>query len=240
MDERNPGEKIRIAIVEDDPDWLRGLTAYLKGQPDFELVFTASRPEDAEAAIGQTMTGPPDVMLMDIMLQGQPEGIRLAEAAALATGARVIMLTSMEEKELIISSFQAGAIDYQIKSDFEALPDAIRSAARRASPISAIAAEQMREEFRRLKRLEREFEAKKMSDRITPSELQLLELIDEGYTQTQIADKLVVSVRTVKNHINNLLKKLPFNGSKEAAREVKAMGLFQKDGECGRNSDGTN
>ncbi|WP_042159746.1 response regulator transcription factor [Paenibacillus gorillae] len=232
MDNGQGIEPIRIWIVEDDKDWLRGLTAYLGGQPGFSLVFTASTPEEVEQALEEGLA-PPDVVLMDIMLQGQPEGVRLAEAVALSTGARVIMLTSMEEKELILRSFQAGAIDYQIKSEFETLPDVIRGAAKRQSTISAAAAEQMREEFRRLKKLEREFEAKKMSDRITPAELQLLELIDEGYTQTQIADKLVVSVRTVKNHINNVLKKLQFSGSKEAAREAKAMGLFKRDNDEG-------
>lgn len=227
--------RIRIWIVEDDPDWLRGLSAYLAGQEGIEITFTAERPEEVENALLE-IRNPPDVVLMDIMLGGHPEGIRLAEAVAVATGARVIMLTSMEEKELIISSFQAGAIDYQIKSNFETLPAAIHAAANRQSPISPIAAEQMREEFRRLKRLEREFEIKKMSDRITPSELQLLELIDEGYSQPQIAEKLYLSIRTVKNHINNILKKLQLSGSKEAASQVKAMGLFHKEG---KKQDGT-
>ncbi|MOA35103.1 Oxygen regulatory protein NreC [compost metagenome] len=84
----------------------------------------------------------------------------------------------------------------------------------------------MREEFRRLKQLEREFEVKKLNDLITPSELQLLDLIDQGYTQPQIADKLVVSLRTVKNHVNHILKKLNLPGSREAASKVKEMGLF--------------
>ncbi len=171
---------------------------------------------------------PADVVLMDIMLEGRPEGVLLAEETAVSTGARVIMLTSMEEKELIFRSFQAGAIDYQIKSDFESLPDAVRSASRSQSPINAAVAERMREEFRRLKQLEREFEAKKLNDLITPSELQLLDLIDQGYTQPQIADKLVVSIRTVKNHVNHILKKLNLTGSREAANKAKEMGLFQK------------
>ncbi|MFX3633107.1 MAG: response regulator transcription factor [Candidatus Pristimantibacillus sp.] len=228
-------DKIAVWIVEDDADWLRGLTAYLGAQADIDISFTAANPMDVENALLE-QHAPVDVILMDIMLNGQPEGIRLAEATAVATGARVIMLTSMEEKELILRAFQAGAIDYQIKSDFESLPDAIRAAAKRHSSISPVAAEQMREEFRRLKRLEREFEVKKVSDQITPSELQLLELIDEGYSQSQIAEKLVVSIRTVKNHINNILKKLQFSGSKEAASQVKAMGLFDKEN---KEKDGT-
>ncbi|WP_028611254.1 response regulator transcription factor [Paenibacillus harenae] len=222
--------KIRVWIVEDDPDWLRGLVAYLNKEQDMEVVWTADRAEIVRLALSDDQHAPlpADVILMDIMLDGRPEGVMLAEEAASATGSRVIMLTSMEEKELIFRSFQAGAIDYQIKSDFEALPAAVRSAYRKQSPINAAVAERMREEFRRLKQLEREFEAKKLHDLITPSELQLLDLIDQGYTQPQIADKLVVSIRTVKNHVNHILKKLNLPGSREAANKAKEMGLFQK------------
>ncbi|WP_256757036.1 response regulator transcription factor [Cohnella sp. WQ 127256] len=218
---------INVWIVEDDKDWLRGLSAYLGRQEGIEVTFTAIHPDAVRIALrDEAVVHTADVVLMDIMLDGVPEGIILAEEVAIATGARVIMLTSMEEKELIFRSFQAGAIDYQIKSDFEALPEAIQAAWRRESPISSAAAEQMREEFRRLKRMEREFEVKKMQDKITPSELELLKLIDKGYTQTEIAGRLVVSIRTVKNHINHILKKLGSKGSKEAAQEAKEKGLF--------------
>lgn len=221
---------IRVWIVEDDPDWLRGLVAYLDKEQDIDVVWTSNRAEDVrQALLDELQTLPPaDVVLMDIMLDGRPEGILLAEETAASTGARVIMLTSMEEKELIFRSFQAGAIDYQIKSEFESLPEAVRSAYKSQSPINAAVAERMREEFRRLKQLEREFEVKKLNDLITPSELQLLNLIDQGYTQPQIADKLVVSIRTVKNHVNHILKKLNLTGSREAANKVKEMGLFNK------------
>lgn len=222
-------DRIRVWIVEDDPDWLRGLIAYLNKERDIEVVWTANQADMVRQALNgdKLQSEPADVVLMDIMLDGRPDGVLLAEEAASA-GARVIMLTSMEEKELIFRSFQAGAIDYQIKSEFEALPDAIRSAFRSQSPINAAVAERMREEFRRLKQLEREFEAKKLGDLITPSELQLLDLIDQGYTQPQIADKLVVSIRTVKNHVNHILKKLNLPGSREAASKAKEMGLLNK------------
>ncbi|MBB6632520.1 response regulator transcription factor [Cohnella thailandensis] len=229
-------ERIRVWIVEDDRDWLRGLKAYLDRQPDMEVVYSFGVAEEVRGTLLAGGLGA-DVILMDIMLDGVPEGIRLAEEAALATGARVIMLTSMEEKELILRSFQAGAIDYRIKSDFDALPEAVRAAASRQSPISPEAAERMREEFRRLKRLEREFEAKKLRELITPSELELLELIDEGYSQSQIAEKRFLSLRTVKNHVGNILRKLRTESSKDAARQAKEMGLFERTGE-GENKKG--
>jgi DNA-binding NarL/FixJ family response regulator len=227
--------QIRVWIVEDDPDWQRGLTSYLNGQHDIAVTLTADNPDRLRDAL-QDPNASADVVLMDIMLGGEPAGIRLAEETAASKGAPVIMLTSMEEKDLILRSFQAGAIDYQIKSEFESLPGAIRSAFARRSSISPEAAEQMRQEFQRLKRLEREFDVRKMSDLVTPSELQLLDLVDQGYTQTQIAERLVVSIRTVKNHINHVLKKLNLTGSKEAARKAREMGLI---GHKDEHTDGT-
>lgn len=226
---------IKVWIVEDDQDWLRGLTAFLNKEQDISVVWTSSDPDIARGRFTEAAEAA-DVVLMDIMLHGKPEGIGLAEQAAAVTGARVIMLTSMEEKELIFRSFQAGAIDYQIKSDFESLPGAVRAAFAKQSAISPAAAELMREEFRRLKQVEREFEIKKMEDLITPSELQLLQLIDQGYSQSQIADKLVISLRTVKNHVNHILKKLRLPGSREAAKLAKDLGLLQSENETGNDS----
>ena len=219
---------VRVWIVEDDKDWLRGLADYLNRQDGIEVRFASGSPEEVRRTLRES-EDPADVVLMDIMLHGVPEGIALAEEVALASGASVVMLTSLEEKELILRSFQAGAIDYRVKSAFEELPDAVRAAARKRSPISPEAAERMREEFRRLKRLEREFEVRKFKDLVTPSELELLEMIDQGYSQSQIADKRFVSIRTVKNHVGNILRKLKAGSSKEAARQAKEMGLFDRD-----------
>ncbi|MFC3799913.1 response regulator transcription factor [Cohnella sp. GCM10012308] len=234
-------QAINIWIVEDDEDWRRGLVSYLNEEPDLQVTLASGDPDQVRGVLGQKEETEdpalPDVVLMDIMLHGSPEGVVLAEEVAAGSGARVIMLTSMEEKDLILRSFQAGAIDYQLKTDFEGLPAAIRAAARREAAISPAAADRMREEFRRLKALEREFEVKKLQDMITPAELQLLEMVDRGYSQSQIADRQFISIRTVKNHINHILRKLGVPGSKEAARQAREMGLFKQKEEPGQSLD---
>ncbi|MBD0380768.1 response regulator transcription factor [Paenibacillus sedimenti] len=219
-------EQIRIIIVEDDRDWLRGLSSYLNREPDLTIVATASTVEDAQELLRGTEPLA-DIILMDIMLHDEPAGIRLAEQALLAWGVKVIMLTSMEEKDFIFRSFQAGAIDYQIKSRFEELPAVVRAAHARKSSINAAVAEQMREEFRRLKRLEHEFKVKEVKDLITPTELQVLEMIDQGHTQTEIANRFFISLRTVKIHVGHILKKLGSSSSKEAAQKLRDLGLFE-------------
>lgn len=216
---------IRVWMIEDDLEWLHGLKAYLSRMPDIEIEFAATTADEVRQKMRQIKI-PPQVVLMDIMLDGRPEGIVLAEEMITRFETKVIMLTSMEEKTLIFQSFEAGAVDYQMKSEFEMLPDLIRDAAKRTIAISAAAAEQLREEFRRLKQLEKEFELQKLRNLITPTEFQILQLIDQGYTQAEIADHLVVSIRTVKNHIHNVLKKLQLPSSKEAAQYLSKIGLF--------------
>ncbi|SEB70421.1 response regulator transcription factor [Paenibacillus sp. GP183] len=220
-------DPIKLFIVEDDRDWLRGLTAYLNRQPDLQIIATAATAEEARSILSGPDFGA-DVALLDIMLEDEPAGIQLAEEAVEAWGIKVIMLTSMEEKDLIFRSFQAGAIDYQIKSNFEQLPTVIRSAHQRSAPINAAVAEKLREEFRRLKRLEQQFKVKEMSDLITPTELQVLEMIDQGHTQTEIAGRFFISLRTVKIHVGHILKKLGSSSSKEAAQKVRELGLFEQ------------
>jgi DNA-binding NarL/FixJ family response regulator len=215
--------KIRILIVEDDKDWLRGLSSYLAKESDLEVTATAETREQAVQAIQNQEV---DVILMDIMLSGRMEGIDLTEEVIQYSQARVIMLTSLEEKKVIFDAFQAGAIDYQIKSNFEEIPDAIRAAYLKKSPINAAVAEQMRNEFRRLKELEQNYKYKDMKQLITPSEVQVLEMIHQGHTQTEIADHFVISIRTVKNHVNHILKKMGVSSSKEAADKAKENKLF--------------
>lgn len=230
-------EPIRILIVEDDLDWLRGLKAYLNRQPDLKVVATVSTTEEARELFANAEPGA-DVVLMDIMLQDEPAGIGLAEQALLSWGVKVIMLTSMEEKDFIFRSFQAGAIDYQIKSRFEELPTIIRAVHARQSSINAAVAEQMREEFRRLKRLEQQFKVKEVSDLITPTELQVLEMIDQGHTQTEIANRFFISLRTVKIHVGHILKKLGSPSSKDAAQKIRDLGLFERGNKTGRDGKG--
>jgi DNA-binding NarL/FixJ family response regulator len=145
------------------------------------------------------------------------------------------MLTSMEEKEFIFRSFQAGAIDYQIKADFSSLPDIIRTTFLKKAPINAAVAEQLRLEFQRLKNLESAWQQKQIRDLITPTELQVLHLIEQGFTQTEIANRFVISLHTVKIHVGHILKKLKVTSSKHAAQKVKQAGGFNPD----HNKEGT-
>lgn len=219
-------DRIKVLIVEDDEDWLRGLTAYLSGEPDIDIAAAESTSDGALSALADHDI---DVVLMDIMLASSVEGIRLTSHITSSSAARVIMLTSLDDKEMIFEAFRAGAVDYHIKSDFKSIPDAIRSAHSRRSPINPAVAEKMREEFRRLKQLERDVKIKELRSLVTPTELEVLKLIDQGFTQPQIADKFFISLRTVKIHVGHILRKLGVGSSREAADKARSTGLLSDD-----------
>jgi DNA-binding NarL/FixJ family response regulator len=214
---------IQVLIVEDDKDWLKGLSAYLDQEEDICVVGQSM---DSETALELERKLNVDVVLMDIVLANSLAGIQAAETIHHRGQARVIMLTSMEEKHIIFDAFKAGAIDYIMKTDFEDIPDAVRAAYRDQSPINPSVASKMRAEFSRLKQLEEQYEAERIKSRLTPTELHILRLIAKGYTQTEIADQLVVSIRTIKAHVGNILKKVPQKNSREAAKKAKELGII--------------
>nr|WP_281891045.1 response regulator transcription factor [Paenibacillus sp. YYML68] len=215
--------RIKVLIVEDDEDWRIGLRSYLRKESDLTVIGTAASGTEALELLERME---PDVVLLDIMMSDSPEGLWAAAEIVKCSGARVIMLSSMEEKEFIFEAFKAGAVDYMVKSDFADIPNAIRSAYANRSAIHPSVAQQMRDEFRRLKQLEQEMRVKELRSLLTPTELQVLSLIEQGYTQTQIADTLVVSIRTIKVHVGSILKKLGGKSSKEAAQKAKDIGII--------------
>lgn len=217
---RQPNEQtdmapIRLILVEDDPDWVTAMSAFLGREPDFVLTGTAANAADA---IELAQTADFDVVLMDIHLSGDRlDGIyAAADIAELRPQAKIIMLTSLQDESIIRDSFTAGAIHYVPKSDYRQLPQAIRSAYHHAYPMEVLL-----KEFARLKREEQ-------LKPLTPAEREVLELIGQGYTQAQIERKLYKSESTIKNQVNKILKKLGVKSSKEAVQKVRRKGLFRK------------
>lgn len=215
--------RIRIMLVEDDEDWRRGLAAYLNAEEDMEIVAETGDPQQAAALCE---TAQPTVILLDIMMADSPAGLQLAEQLSVQSSARIIMLTSMENGSFVSDALRAGAVNYIVKSDFAGIPEAVRSAAADRSEIDASAAKLVLEELRRLRSVERNYEVDQFKRQVTPAEVQLLSMIHEGHSQSQIAERSFLSIRTVKNHVGNILRKLGVGSSKEAAEKAKDMGLF--------------
>lgn len=206
---------IKVFIVEDDSDWIKALTSYLSREPDLLVVGTAS---NSTEALSMAQTIPFDVVLMDIQLDGSRlDGIHTAMLMQEHSSAKIIMLTSLNDEQSMTQAFTAGAVQYLEKTRFQELPQAIRSAYHHPAPMEALL-----KEFARLKREEQLKE-------LTGAEREVFELIECGYTQSQIEQKLFKAESTLKNQVNKMLKKFGVRSSKEAVEKVRRRGLFQRE-----------
>ncbi|WGU95680.1 response regulator transcription factor [Paenibacillus dendritiformis] len=206
---------IKVLLVEDDPDWIKAMTSYLNQEEDILVIGAAT---GAEEGIRLARTLACDVVLIDIQLGDQPlEGVYAAVEIHEISEAKIIMLTSVADERVMTQSFTAGAVNYIEKSNFEALPHAIRSAHRHPGPMEALL-----KDYARLKRDEQ-------LKRLTAAEREVFDLIEAGYTHPQIEQKLYKAESTLKNQVNKILKKLGVRSSKEAVKKVNRKGLFLGD-----------
>lgn len=211
-------ESIKVFLVEDDPVWRKGLVDYLNKENGITVTGEAGTKEEA---IAKYSPADVDVVLMDINLtENNLDGIETALAfIGLSPDCKIIMLTSLTDEDVIVESFSAGAVNYISKSSFKEIPDAIRAAHLRQSAIHPTAAAALRNEFLRLKNEENQ-------KLLSPAEKEILQLIHQGQTQTQIEQALHITKRTIKNHINRILKKMGVKTSKEAAAKANQKKLF--------------
>jgi DNA-binding NarL/FixJ family response regulator len=202
---------IKVLLVEDDPDWIKAMTSFLNREADI-LVSGAAGNSGEALTLARTLAF--DVVLMDIRLEGSPmDGIRTAMEMHALHPAKIIMLSSQNDERSVTESFTAGAMNFIEKSRFRDIPEAIRSAYHHPEAMEALL-----KEFARLKREEQ-------LRHLTPAEREVFELIEEGYTQSQIEKKLYKAESTLKNQINKMLKKLGVRSSKEAVEKVRGKGL---------------
>ncbi|MEF3305469.1 response regulator transcription factor [Paenibacillus sp. GYB003] len=190
-------DKIKLMIVEDDPVWMKGLTEYIEQEGDIVVVRQAFAKEEASGITSSDV----DVVLIDLQLSedgGELCGLQVASRLAEIGVDKMIMLTSRDEPDVILESFDRGAINYITKSSYKDIPQAVREAnagkVRLHSDVSGVVTAELRKE-RKLKIL-------------TQAEREVYELKDRGFSKAQIAQKLYKSVETVKKQLKLIHSKL--------------------------------
>ncbi len=215
-------EPITVLVVDDHPLVRQGIRAFLETQPDVSVVGEAASGEEALRVLAQHV---PDVVLMDLVMPGMDgvEATRQVKRASPRT--QVIVLTSYHEDEHIFPAFRAGALSYLLKDVSPAeLADAIRRAARGEAVLHPRVAARVIQELHG-GRADTPNALSELSDR----ELEILHLIADGRSNADIADKLVISEKTVKGHVSNILSKLHLADRTQAAVYAWREGLVRRE-----------
>ena len=201
---------LRIVICDDHELVRVGLRSLLEAEPGYDVVGEAG---DAEAAVKLADEQRPDVVLMDVRLPGRSgiEACRDIRSAHPET--QVIILTAYADDEALFSSIMAGAAGYVLKQIRGGdLVGAIRQVSEGRSLLDPEVTSRV------LARLRGETtEASEPIEDLTPQERKILNLVAEGLTNRQIADKVFLAEKTVKNYVSNILMKLGLSRRAEAA-----------------------
>ncbi len=210
-------EPIRVMVVDDHPVWRDGLRADLEKNGDAVVVAEAA---DGGEAIVKAREQMPDVVLMDLQMQpvnGAEATRRIVEDSP---HAKVLILSASGEEADVMEAVKAGACGYLLKSTkTEDVVDAVRRVSKGESVFSPSLAGMVLQEFRRMASKD------PAEPRLTARENEVLVLVAKGYTYREIAEKLFLSIKTVQNHVQNILAKLQLHKRYELMRYAIQRGL---------------
>jgi DNA-binding NarL/FixJ family response regulator len=205
--------KKRAVIVEDDEEIRNSFSLIVNSSAKFMVMNAYANCEDAIAALANDK---PDIVLMDIELPGMNgiKGTRIIKDKYPA--AEVIMVTVYEDSELVFEALKSGASGYITKSsNYVELLAALEEISRGGAPMSSRIARMVIDNFH-----------VNPNSPLTRRETEILQLISEGKTYTQISEELFISKETAKTHIKNIYSKLQVNSKSEAIAKANQEKLI--------------
>ncbi|KAI7261690.1 hypothetical protein KC345_g9672 [Hortaea werneckii] len=218
--EMEEAEAIKVLLVDDHEMVRIGLAAVLGTEDGIEVVGEAGSGEEG-IRLAQEYT--PDVVLMDLVMDGM-DGIETTrQLLKLYPDCKVIVLTSYLDDEKMYPVIEAGAFSYLLKtSRASEVADAIRAAARGQSVLESQVASKMMNRFRSNARGE-----SPAYKELTEREMEVLKLLAQGKSNQDIADQLIIGIKTVKFHVTNILAKLGVEDRTQAAIYAYKNGLAE-------------
>ncbi|MER6048254.1 response regulator transcription factor [Streptomyces sp. NPDC001793] len=222
-----PDAPLRVFILDDHEVVRRGVRDLLEAEDDIEVVGEAG---DARQALARVPAVRPQVAVLDVRLggtdgpDGDHEGIGVCrELRARVPELACLMLTSFDDDEALFDAIMAGAAGYVLKQiDGPALVHAVRTVAAGESMLDPRTASRVMERLRGPDR-DQEPAAPSVLDRLSPREQEVLELIGEGLTNRQIADRLYLAEKTIKNRVSAILSKLGVGRRVQAAMVAERL-----------------
>lgn len=215
-------ESISVLLVDDHAMVRQGVRAFLETQSGISVVGEAGSGEDAIRLAAQHV---PDVILMDLIMPGMDgvETTRLVKQ--ISPRSQIVVLTSYHEDEHIFPALKAGALSYILKDiSAEELAATVRKAAAGEAVLHPRVAARVIRELQGMR-----------DDKVNPftelseRELEVLKLIADGMSNAEMAAKLVLSEKTIKGHVSNILSKLHLVDRTQAAVYAWREGVVRKD-----------
>lgn len=220
----NDTGKIRLMIAEDHQIVRRAFAGLLGLESDIAIVAEAA---DGVEALEKARAWRPDVILMDIQMPRMNGIVATRTIKAEQPGARVIVLTTFDQDDLVFDAIAAGAQGYLLKDAAESeILATIRAVMRGESNMSARIASKVMEEFRRMRETAAPAHLPEKFQSLTERESDVLALIGEGLSNKDIARRLDLAEGTVKNYVSSILEKLHARSRTELA--VQARGHARK------------
>lgn len=210
-------DRIRVMVVDDHPMWREAVERDLAAA-GFDVVATASSGRDAIVRFRATV---PQVLVLDLQIP-EPGGVEVtATVLAEHPSSRVLILSASGEQDDVLAAVKAGATGYLVKSaSREELLDAVRRVAAGDTVFTPGLAALVLGEFRRMSQPEQV-----PGEQLTERETEVLRMVAKGLSYKQIAERLVLSHRTVQNHVQNTLRKLQMHNRVELTRYAIEQGL---------------
>ncbi|MBT3321297.1 MAG: response regulator transcription factor [Anaerolineae bacterium] len=212
-------------MLADDHELFRdGLAGLINAQPDLEVIAEAG---DGLEALKFARDLKPDLIVMDINM---PICDGLEATRLICTelpGSRIVALTVHDEDEKLFAAIKAGAVGYMLKStNKRKFLDGIRKALAGEAALSSKIATRVLDEFSKMMKQSVAIVSSEEAPDLTLRELDVLQYIATGATDKEIAEKLSISIYTVKSHVRNILGKLHAANRREAARLASRHGLL--------------
>ncbi|MBM9461343.1 response regulator transcription factor [Nocardioides sp. zg-536] len=211
------GEPLRVMVVDDHPMWRDAVERDLVAA-GLEVVATAANGTDA---INRFRATRPQVVVLDLQIP-EPTGVEVTRTVlADDPSARVLILSASGEQDDVLAAVKAGATGYLVKSASAAeLLAAVRRVASGDSVFTPGLAALVLGEFRRINE-----PSTPPGERLTERETEILKMVAKGLSYKQIAERLVLSHRTVQNHVQNTLRKLQLHNRVQLTRYAIEQGL---------------
>jgi DNA-binding NarL/FixJ family response regulator len=220
---REAADRISVLVVDDHAVVRRGLLAFLDSEPDLEVVGEADGGIPALDLLARLDAEGrrPDVILMDLQMEPLDGIESTRQVRARYDDVEVVALTSFDEEERVYAALEAGASGYLLKdADADAVAAAVRAAHRGELQLNPVIARRLMSSLRAAPRHD-------LTEELTGRELEVLRLVGAGKANKEIAAELLISERTARTHMSNILAKLGLSSRTQAALWAVREGLVE-------------